>query len=329
MSNVNHPNHYQSESGLEVIDVIKAFTADLSGEEAFCIGNAIKYLCRYNKKNGVEDLSKAEWYIERAISIRKKAFPKILDSDSDVQDMNKNRCTHEEHYKENLQNLKKRMNAIYGEKNFSTSSNKTDDFSPFEFECVICYSREEAGRILKSMRSIISEYGHATLADLHDLCGIDIPSSIYNQVGWKTVNHFRIIPRGHCGWELIPTEFDYVENPNNDRINKLVEQAKHVANSTAWATFSNKEALNNFETAVNAELNEHGYVKAYWLLGTIERFDGICRFPDRIKPDSIVLVYNPDEPGVKFEEPYFYSDDGTWGVLIPLVEMGMDFGTKR
>lgn len=84
MSNVNHPNHYQSKSGLEAIDVIKAFTADLSGEEAFCIGNAIKYLCRYSKKNGVEDLSKAEWYIERVISIRKKAFPKILDPNTNT-----------------------------------------------------------------------------------------------------------------------------------------------------------------------------------------------------------------------------------------------------
>lgn len=78
-NNVNHPNHYQSESGLEVIDVIKAFTSELSGEEAFCIGNAIKYICRYSKKNGVEDLEKAKWYINRAISIRKTEFPKTSD----------------------------------------------------------------------------------------------------------------------------------------------------------------------------------------------------------------------------------------------------------
>ena len=69
-NNVDHPNHYQSESGLEVIDVIKSFTSELSGEEAFCIGNAIKYICRYSKKNGVEDLEKAKWYIDRAISVQ-------------------------------------------------------------------------------------------------------------------------------------------------------------------------------------------------------------------------------------------------------------------
>ena len=79
MSNVDHPNHYQSETGIEVIDVIKAFTSELSGEEAFCIGNAIKYICRYSKKNGTEDLEKAKWYIDRAISVRKTEFLKTAD----------------------------------------------------------------------------------------------------------------------------------------------------------------------------------------------------------------------------------------------------------
>lgn len=84
MSNVDHPNHYQSESGLEVIDVIKAFTSELSGEEAFCIGNAIKYICRYSKKNGTEDLEKAKWYIDRAISVRKTEILKSPDPMADA-----------------------------------------------------------------------------------------------------------------------------------------------------------------------------------------------------------------------------------------------------
>lgn len=64
---VNHPDHYQSDSGIEVIDVIEAFTGDISGVAAFDIGNAIKYICRWNKKNGVVDLKKAIWYLEHAI----------------------------------------------------------------------------------------------------------------------------------------------------------------------------------------------------------------------------------------------------------------------
>lgn len=61
---VSHPNHY-NQGGLEVIDIIKAFTADLKGEAAFCAGNAIKYILRFHHKNGKEDLEKAKWYINR------------------------------------------------------------------------------------------------------------------------------------------------------------------------------------------------------------------------------------------------------------------------
>ena len=64
---VSHPPHYQSKQGLEVIDVIEAFTADLRGIEATDTGNVIKYICRWNHKNGIEDLEKAEWYLKHLI----------------------------------------------------------------------------------------------------------------------------------------------------------------------------------------------------------------------------------------------------------------------
>lgn len=66
-STVDHPQHYQSETGLEVIDVIDAFTDGLDGVEAFDTGNIIKYICRWKKKNGIEDLEKAKWYLENLI----------------------------------------------------------------------------------------------------------------------------------------------------------------------------------------------------------------------------------------------------------------------
>lgn len=59
---VSHPDHYQSNSGLEVIDVIEAFTANLKGIEATDTGNIIKYACRWKKKNGIQDLRKILWY---------------------------------------------------------------------------------------------------------------------------------------------------------------------------------------------------------------------------------------------------------------------------
>lgn len=64
---VDHPSHYQTDKGIEVIDVIEAFTEKLTGVVAFDIGCALKYLCRWSKKNGVEDLRKAIWYLEHAI----------------------------------------------------------------------------------------------------------------------------------------------------------------------------------------------------------------------------------------------------------------------
>ena len=47
---VSHPDHYQSKAGMEVIDVIEAFTEDLTGIEATDTGNIIKYACRWKKK---------------------------------------------------------------------------------------------------------------------------------------------------------------------------------------------------------------------------------------------------------------------------------------
>lgn len=65
---VNHPTHYKSKSGLEVIDVIDAFTDDLNGTEAYYVGNVLKYMCRWKHKNGLEDLKKAQWYLSRLIT---------------------------------------------------------------------------------------------------------------------------------------------------------------------------------------------------------------------------------------------------------------------
>ena len=69
---VSHPSHYQSETGMEAIDVIEAFTFDLKGIEAVDTGNALKHLLRWSQKNGVQDLEKAMWYIQHLIDHRKK-----------------------------------------------------------------------------------------------------------------------------------------------------------------------------------------------------------------------------------------------------------------
>lgn len=66
--NVNHPNHYKTKNGLETIQVIEAFTDGLMGVEATDTGNILKYICRWKKKNGLEDLKKAQWYLNHLIN---------------------------------------------------------------------------------------------------------------------------------------------------------------------------------------------------------------------------------------------------------------------
>lgn len=63
---VNHPKHYTSHpSGVECITITEHM--------GFCVGNAIKYLWRADEKNGLEDLKKAAWYINREIEKREIA----------------------------------------------------------------------------------------------------------------------------------------------------------------------------------------------------------------------------------------------------------------
>lgn len=60
-ANITNPHYYVGKSGLKVYDVIDEFGFD------FYEGNALKYLVRWSKKNGLEDLEKAKEYIEEII----------------------------------------------------------------------------------------------------------------------------------------------------------------------------------------------------------------------------------------------------------------------
>jgi len=64
---VNHPAHYKV-GGIETIDYIQA---KLTAEEfaGYCKGNALKYISRApHKKDAIEDLRKAIWYLNRIIN---------------------------------------------------------------------------------------------------------------------------------------------------------------------------------------------------------------------------------------------------------------------
>lgn len=60
VDNVNHPSHYAS-GGIECIDAMIA-AYGVEAVKAYCKCNAFKYQWRFDKKNGNEDILKAQWY---------------------------------------------------------------------------------------------------------------------------------------------------------------------------------------------------------------------------------------------------------------------------
>ena len=58
------PKHYTD----LVISPLEYITAN-EGEFTWCVANVIKYVSRYKRKNGLEDLLKAKWYLEEQIRL--------------------------------------------------------------------------------------------------------------------------------------------------------------------------------------------------------------------------------------------------------------------
>lgn len=89
IDNVNHPSHY-TQGGIECIDALKAATVGKIGIEAVCVANVIKYCWRYEEKNGLEDVKKAQFYVNRLIQEleEKKENNAFHDPDIDVGDCN-------------------------------------------------------------------------------------------------------------------------------------------------------------------------------------------------------------------------------------------------
>lgn len=77
---VNNPTHYTM-GKFETIDVIQDVTRHLVGYESWLIGNILKYVMRYKFKNGIEDLKKAQFYLNRL----------ILDMEGDATDAERDR----------------------------------------------------------------------------------------------------------------------------------------------------------------------------------------------------------------------------------------------
>lgn len=70
---VNSPKHY-TQGEMEVITAIEGLGLD------YHQGNVVKYVSRYRYKNGIEDLRKAKWYIDRLIYIEEQKAIQIVRS---------------------------------------------------------------------------------------------------------------------------------------------------------------------------------------------------------------------------------------------------------
>jgi hypothetical protein len=66
---VNSPKHY-TQGQMEVITAIEGLGLD------YHQGNVLKYVSRYRHKNGIEDLRKAKWYIDRLLWIEEQRIIK-------------------------------------------------------------------------------------------------------------------------------------------------------------------------------------------------------------------------------------------------------------
>lgn len=69
--NVNHPGHYET-GKFECIDVMEE-TQGLEATMNFCVCNAFKCIYRHNRKNGIEDIEKAKWYLAKYLELSERS----------------------------------------------------------------------------------------------------------------------------------------------------------------------------------------------------------------------------------------------------------------
>lgn len=213
--NVNHPVHYQSETGLEVIDVIEAFCKNLNGAEAFCIANAIKYLCRFDKKNGVEDLKKAQWYINYVIDARTPA--------DYVEPKNEDKKSH---------SLKKLLNSIYGISMFGVYDKMTN-FS----------NSSDAYLAIKELDDFAKKNGHITIADVYNVLNLRIKDGVCCKTrGWRDTTGFEV-KRNRHGWTIVGP--DTIAIPSSMNV-MASYSTTDVRNTYAFYTAMCKQILDTY-----------------------------------------------------------------------------------
>lgn len=80
---VSHPPHYET-GKFECIDVMEE-TQGIEATQNFCVCNALKYIYRHRKKNGMEDLKKAIWYLNKAVELDEEWRPRVREEGKGIQ----------------------------------------------------------------------------------------------------------------------------------------------------------------------------------------------------------------------------------------------------
>ena len=270
---VTKPNHYQSETGLEVIDVIEAFTFDLHGIEATDTGNIIKYICRWKKKNGLQDLEKTMWYLQHLIDHVKK-----LEEENDIPPNNDSE-KHSGRYPWDETNPWTKVETVFKDFNktiIETLGEKKDipsdiedknnswtnyymDSVTFEDVDVTFGMRSDAEHILDLVKNVIETYGVITVPDVYGLCNVSKSyhfDKALTDYGWDKsdvekmkVTRIRrgytlVFPRPHY---LTDDEISAHDNPS------LLSDIEFMLRSLAvkYGVRETKEAVYNFITNNN------------------------------------------------------------------------------
>lgn len=71
---VSHPPHYET-GKFECIDVMIE-TQGVQATKDFCVCNAMKYIYRHKRKNGMEDIKKAIWYLKKYVELEEQDYEK-------------------------------------------------------------------------------------------------------------------------------------------------------------------------------------------------------------------------------------------------------------
>ena len=203
--NVNHPNHYQNIAGVEAIDILNDVVKDLPGKQAAMLWNTLKYLLRFQKKNGVEDLKKAQNYLQYLID--------DIDSSKDLQE-NKTEMLWDTWYSDEYGKMRV----------FSRSSNPNGRPSKLTFD-----TEHAAEEFRKVFYRIISDgYYEFSITDVSLEMRFKI--SKYNKwnywndlVNWKEVHDSFSIEEVNGKYELI---FNYKDSSSETQENTNPEKRR-------------------------------------------------------------------------------------------------------